>query len=145
MVSIGEAELLLAYEMVLVGLPRREEWSGTVSLRADGSSADGIFSVLEAFRAELYSRIGGKSVRASGHASALGGGGASCTDVVSAYELAAASIPGRDKWYDVVAARPDAVSAEGVFHVIALLRAELHEAIGDCVAGSIRSGLAGAS
>lgn len=130
----GEAELALAYEMALASLPRREEWFGTISKRCDGSSADGIFSALEALRAEFYSRLGERIVLASACLSVLGSDVADNADVVSAYELAAMSIPRRDEWYAAVAARSDGVNAEEIFQVLGRLRAEIHEAIGDRVA-----------
>lgn len=141
-IAVSEVELLLAYEMALASLPRREEWSATVSKRTDGSSADGIFSVLEALRAEFYSRLGEKVAPTHIHSGVIGNCLASSTDMVSAYELAASSLPRGDQWYRAVARRTDGVSAEQVFHVLGTIRAELHEAIGNGVADSACCGRA---
>lgn len=51
-------DALTALELAISRLPKRSVWQGAVSLREEGTTADGIFSAIGDIRADLHQRIG---------------------------------------------------------------------------------------
>lgn len=55
-----------AYQLVLDAMPRRNDWLNAFSSRMDGSTAEGIFAVLDDVRMNLHVRIGSLIDNSSG-------------------------------------------------------------------------------
>lgn len=49
---------LAAYRLIIAHLPRQPLWTTAICVRKDGSTAPGVFAVVDELRMELHVRIG---------------------------------------------------------------------------------------
>jgi hypothetical protein len=122
-----------ALRIAIEGLPQRCTWYGTLRMRGDGSSPDGVFEVIDAIRMEYQVRLGDLGDLSPDRAIGITDKDVNATqqDRKSAYLLAIDSLPSPGLWHAAVKLRQDGSTPGGVFASLKQLRMDLQVKIGD--------------
>ena len=56
--DISIQDEITAYQLMIDHLPREQDFAGAIDDRGDGSSARGVFGVVEKVKREFYGRVG---------------------------------------------------------------------------------------